>query len=369
MSWAAALKAIGKVAGSVATSGGSTLLDRLFAKRDRKIAWNESNRYGQRDMAWEKNMAEYNNQMSQQMSLFNQQMSKDFFDYTAAYESPENQLKLLKNAGLNPALMYSQGSATGNGGSTGGAEAQFSRANAPQEGFKGMGMPDAFNIRETPAERELKLAQAENLRTQSEQTKGVDTDLKRKQIESLDTGITNEKAKNALIKAQTLSQELANKLSRDTLEDQKDIVRWTSKQAAKQFEIAESEAYISKETRDTKIKLLNQELISSIIEAKLKEATIKHLGKQNDKIDSEIRNISLQSADIVIRRAFDTARLEIDKKKLSLEEIRTIIEQEKAGYRTLHEVGGKLVNESINSIYTLINSIFVPMGLEPGQWK
>lgn len=342
----------------------NNLTNRMFGKHDRKVNWDESERYGERYMGWEKQMADYNMNMSKELAAYNQQLSKDYFDYT----SPDKQMAKLKAAGLNPGLIYSTG---GNSGQTGGAQAAPVKAEAPNEQYHQINYPTSANmsLRETPAERELKLAQAENLRSQTEKTKGVDTSLAVKQIENLDAGIDNEKAKNALIKAQTLSQELSNKLSEGTMDDQKAIVHWTSKSAFKHYEMAENEVYISDATKETKVKLLNQELVNSIIEAKLKEATIKHLGKQNDKIDQEIRKISLESADIVIRRSFDQAKLELDKKRVSIESLRYILEEQAQGYKTLHQVGGKIVDTSINSIYTLINSIATPLGAEPGRWK
>lgn len=55
-----------------------------------------------------------------------QEMQKDFFEHTfgiqSKYDSAEEQVKRLKEAGLNPALMYSGGNAGGAGGTTGGAQ-------------------------------------------------------------------------------------------------------------------------------------------------------------------------------------------------------------------------------------------------------
>ena len=55
-----------------------------------------------------------------------QEMQKDFFNHTfgiqSKYDSAEEQVKRLKEAGLNPALMYSGGNAGSAGGMTGGAQ-------------------------------------------------------------------------------------------------------------------------------------------------------------------------------------------------------------------------------------------------------
>ena len=55
-------------------------------------------------------------------SLMNHQfkLNKDMFDYTNEYNLPVNQMERLKQAGLNPNLIYGNGSVAGNVGSSSG---------------------------------------------------------------------------------------------------------------------------------------------------------------------------------------------------------------------------------------------------------
>ena len=52
-----------------------------------------------------------------------------------------------------------------------------------------------------------------------------------------------------MTKAQTLGEELNNKLINAQYDDMIDITRWTGKRMAEEFSIAENEAYINRETR------------------------------------------------------------------------------------------------------------------------
>lgn len=62
-----------------------------------------------------------NKQFKQQQKLMQQQfdLQKQMFDYTSAYNTPEQQIKRMKEAGLNPNLLYGQGSVAGTTGQTG----------------------------------------------------------------------------------------------------------------------------------------------------------------------------------------------------------------------------------------------------------
>lgn len=54
-----------------------------------------------------------NEQRNKRMMEYELKLNKQMFDYQNAYNLPKNQMMRLKNAGLNPALMYGQGT-TGN---------------------------------------------------------------------------------------------------------------------------------------------------------------------------------------------------------------------------------------------------------------
>ena len=62
----------------------------------------------------QREMMELQAKLNQQQALYNQGLAKDMWNYT----SYPNQVKKMKDAGLNPALLYGMG---GQGGSTAGA--------------------------------------------------------------------------------------------------------------------------------------------------------------------------------------------------------------------------------------------------------
>lgn len=73
---------------------------------------------------YEQERMELQAKMNKEQAQFNQGLAMNMFDYTAKYNSPEEERKRLENAGLNPALMYGGGGAGGSGsGSTAGAGA------------------------------------------------------------------------------------------------------------------------------------------------------------------------------------------------------------------------------------------------------
>lgn len=333
---------------TIAPQVANSLTDRLFAKKDRKINWNESQRYGERNINWAKDMSNFEQEMSKEMAIYNQGLTKEFYDYTSKYESPEEQFKRLKKAGLNPALMY-EGGASNTGGSTGGAQATTPTAETPQENYKPMGMPGtAFALRETPAERELKLAQAENLRSEVEERQGVNKSLKEAQTASLLTGIESDKAKQALTRAQTLAEELKTKLLDAQYDDLQDITKWTARKMGNEFKIAEDEAYISKATREEKIDLLKQTLTNSIIEAELRKSQIGQILKQGQKTDADIEKIA---SDI----SQGLTKLEQGAKGLEIEEAKLKIQEELSKYIGIDKIGGRVINEVISGMIKTVN--------------
>lgn len=124
-----------------------------------KEQWQQQMNYG-REM-WEKqNKAEDNrmalqNQWNKEAAAQSQQYAKEMFDYTGY----ENQVKQMKAAGLNPALM------NGGGGSAGQASAG---ANVqPAQAFQPMGIQMALQAQQVMANTQLANAQAEKTRAEA----------------------------------------------------------------------------------------------------------------------------------------------------------------------------------------------------------
>lgn len=124
-----------------------------------KEQWQQSMDYG-REM-WEKqNQAENDrmalqNQWNKEAAEQSQQYAKDMFDYTGY----ENQVKQMKAAGLNPALMNGGGGSAGE--ASAGAEVQ------PAQAFQPMGIQMALQAQQVMANTQLADAQAQKTRAEA----------------------------------------------------------------------------------------------------------------------------------------------------------------------------------------------------------
>lgn len=148
---------------------------------------------------YNKNIMALQNQYQQQAAAQSQQYAKDYWDYTNA----ENQVKHLKNAGLNVALMYGQ-SGAGGMGATGGAH----QASPEQPQGNPVGM--ALQVQQIEQQRRmndaqiaLAEAQASKANEEAKKISGVDTQEALKRIErigsQIDLNLKEGKYKDALI--------------------------------------------------------------------------------------------------------------------------------------------------------------------------
>lgn len=124
-----------------------------------KEQWQDQKEYG-REM-WEKqNQAEsermaLQNQWNKEAAAQSQQYAKEMFDYTGY----ENQVKQMKAAGLNPALMNGGGGSAGQ--ASAGAEVQ------PAQAFQPMGIQMALQAQQIMANTQLANAQAQKTRAEA----------------------------------------------------------------------------------------------------------------------------------------------------------------------------------------------------------
>lgn len=168
------LKEIGKGVGSAAlegltggvgglVSGAISGIGKLFgigSRREKKAREAEEREY-QRQLEYMGLQAKYNKEQAK----YSTELSKEMWDYT----NYENQVKHLKAAGLNPALLYGSGSGAGGSASGGGTAA-------------GVGLPSStgvgMGLQAKQIDLQQRLQEAEISKTLAEAAKisGVDTE-------------------------------------------------------------------------------------------------------------------------------------------------------------------------------------------------
>lgn len=156
------LNFLGKGGGGLISGIANTITGAVQNKQAlawQKEQWQQQMQYG-REM-WEKqNEAEDNrmalqNQWNKEAAEKSQQYAKEMFDYTGY----ENQVKQMKAAGLNPALMNGGGGSAGQ--ASAGAEVQ------PAQAFQPMGIQMALQAQQMMANTQLANAQAQKTRAEA----------------------------------------------------------------------------------------------------------------------------------------------------------------------------------------------------------
>ena len=209
-------------------------------------------------------------------AAYSQKLQKEMWDYT----NYENQVKHLKEAGLNPALLYGM---SGSGGSTAGS-AQAAGVGNPGTTAVGMGLEAAqliSNIRLTNAE-------ASKTEAEGEKISGVDTEFTKAQ-----TNLTNF---NAILANEK------GKLTREQVETQKQMTSKVTQEAR----LLMTQADIAEETKENEIQKSAQELDNMIWDGCLKTVQYQLTESQAKYID-ELRETVWYNA-ISYRRTADAAK-------------------------------------------------------------
>lgn len=169
--------------GSSAASAGAGFVGNALSQAF-GLSWSPR-RAMQEQWKYNKNIMALQNQYQQQAAEKSQQYAKDYWDYTNA----ENQVRHLKNAGLNVGLMYGQSGAGGMGASGGAHQASPEQ---PQGNPVGM----ALQVQQLEQQRRmndaqiaLAEAQANKANTEANKIGGVDTQEALKRIEEASSRI------------------------------------------------------------------------------------------------------------------------------------------------------------------------------------
>lgn len=233
------------------------------------------------------------NRYNEQMAKNNQQRNKDLWDYT----NYENQKQHIKNAGLNPALMYGMGG--GGGVSANGAQGQGVTQptdRSVEMGLKQQGL--GLQLASIASQVDLNKSQAEKNKAEADKIAGVDTDVQKATIDNLIAQTSNEKVKKGLILGQIRVADAEEELKRNTADwtkDKADETRWNIKSLQKGIDKLVEEISgmkldneLKERTIDNKVKessLTLQNLMSEIL---LKESQRKVNEEQAKAIPAEI---------------------------------------------------------------------------------
>lgn len=210
---------------------------------------------------YNKNIMALQNQYQQQAAEKSQQYAKDYWDYTNA----ENQVKHLKNAGLNIGLMYGQSGAGGMGASGGAHQASPEQ---PQGNPVGM----ALQVQQLEQQRrmndaQIALAEAQASKAKEEAKKigGVDTQEALKRIEGIASQIELNlkegnykdaltdltKAEKEATEALTSLREMQEGLTNAQISEAFAIAGYYSEKAHTEYWVKENEKIQNKYLKDT----------------------------------------------------------------------------------------------------------------------
>lgn len=266
-------------------------------------------------LKYNKELMALQNQYQQQAAAQSQQYAKDYWDYTNA----ENQVKHLKNAGLNIGLMYGQSGAGGMGASGG---ANQSAPDQPQGNPVGMAL-QAQQIeqqrRMNDAQIALAEAQAEKTKVEASKIGGVDIQESLARIENL-LAETEKARKEGNVFEATVGLVDAQKKLTEKLEDK---AYWDT-------ELAKAKTGSEQEQKEN-LKVLRQNMINEGFKILEEWNNLKKDGRAKDimnhingaTMNEQIRAFALNNAKTVAETALANAQ-----NKLTAQQINTLAREE-----------------------------------------
>lgn len=275
-------------------------------------------------------------QIRQQRKLQDMQLqgNKEMVDYNMMKElemwnntNYGAQIKHLKDAGLNPALIYGM---KGGGGATVGSPGGggVSGGTAPVGGGEvQQGAQYGIQSAMAMANIELMKSQANKNNVEAAKTGGVDTDLARTQILDLTQGIENKKAQEILTRVQTRIGELDAQLKGMTQQDVADRIAWEAGKALEEMAQAENETFIQRATMNNKIDMVKAELAYIYLKNTLTTAQTTNVnadtklkGAQTDLAQSNIQVNEVQMRKMAADISQGWQKLEVELRGASVRE-------------------------------------------------
>lgn len=255
---------------------------------------------------------------NKEQMAYNQELSKDMYEYTG-YASKVRQMK---EAGLNPALMYAGGGA--GGGVTGNVSGGAGKGNASDEmsrrmaDIQSMGM--ALQNSKLKSEVDLMKAQADNLNAETDKMKGVDTEEAKTRISNILADIGNKKLLGAGMQLQNDYDAIRNDIASITKDSDVKFKQFESLNAqllssklVEETKILETQGKVAKGTADALINKANAEVNNLFMDAMLKGAQIRGIDTGIEKIRAEIEQIQANIDVLVRTNEFKEADIQVRK--------------------------------------------------------
>ncbi len=205
------------------------------------------------------------------------------------------QMKMMEEAGLNPALMYgmsggggtttgSQGGGSASGGSASGGSASGGSASAGSAsgggasmGHKTMDMSQIVGAAKAAAEIKLLNSQTKKNEAEAEKTIGVDTEKTKRELVKIIAETRNERLKEILIRYQS-----------DTEAGKSKLVIEEAKKTAEQVDSLVRENEIGDATKDEIIEGIGIDVINKEVETRLKESKRELNAQQREELEHRI---------------------------------------------------------------------------------
>ena len=157
------------------------------------------------------------------------------------------QVKMMKRAGLNPALMYGQ---AGAGGQLGAGLPAGGQGTGGANPFAGADQ-DIIGLMLAKSQARLNEAKAAEAEANAQSKLGIETEVKQFQINNIIANTHNTEARTKLTEIQTQINDVNAKIQRATAEEQMNIITTTMLKQSQELEILRNQRYISDQTEQT----------------------------------------------------------------------------------------------------------------------